>query len=122
MLFLLSAPSFLSCLFVTGEQVALVEVVLRERRTVSTVLQGEVIEASWGNTVLEEQKQTEHVLEGDLRLVKYYRDLKEKTKEQNSLLSAIASHLLNIANDADSIRLMAKATNDFLNSYLSLSN
>ena len=107
MLFLLSAPSFLSCLFVTGEQVASVEVVLSERRTVSTVLQGEVIEASWENTVPDEQKQTEHVLEGDLRLVKYNRDLKEKTQEQNRLLLDLAPYLLNIANDANSIRFMA---------------
>ncbi|XP_067084345.1 RING finger protein 215 isoform X2 [Osmerus mordax] len=80
LLFLLSAPSFLSCLFVTGEQVASVEVVLRERRTVSTVLQGEVIEASWENTVPDEQKQTEHVLEGDLRLVQD--DQQEESQEE----------------------------------------
>lgn len=68
-LFQLSAPSFLSCLLVTGEQVASVEVFVRERRAVSTVLQGEVIEESWDNSVPDEQKEPEHVLEGDLRLV-----------------------------------------------------
>ena len=45
----LCAPSLLSGLLVTGEQAALVEVFLEERRDVNTVLQGEVVEATWGS-------------------------------------------------------------------------
>ncbi|CAB1320204.1 unnamed protein product, partial [Coregonus sp. 'balchen'] len=69
--FLVSAPSFLSCLLVKGAQVALVEVLLRERRDVSTVLQGEVLEATWESSSVPEKhnQQQEHDLEGDLILV-----------------------------------------------------
>ncbi|XP_010901679.2 uncharacterized protein rnf215 isoform X3 [Esox lucius] len=68
--FLLSAPSFLSLMLVTGEQVALVEVVLRERRDASTVLQGEVLEASLeSRRVTEKHDQQAHDFEGDLILV-----------------------------------------------------
>ncbi|XP_064829558.1 RING finger protein 215 isoform X1 [Oncorhynchus masou masou] len=69
--FLVSAPSFLSCLLVTGAQVALVEVLLRERPDVSTVLQGEVLEANWESSSVPEKhnQQQEHDLEGDLILV-----------------------------------------------------
>ncbi|XP_014025968.1 RING finger protein 215 isoform X3 [Salmo salar] len=68
--FLVSAPSFLSCLLVTGAQVALVEILLRERPDVSTVLQGEVLEANWeSSSVPEKHNQQEHDLEGDLILV-----------------------------------------------------
>ncbi|KAM9544858.1 RING finger protein 215 isoform 5-T5 [Salvelinus alpinus] len=69
--FLVSAPSFLSCLLVTGAQVALVEVLLIERPDVSTVLQGEVLEANWESSSVPEKQnqQQEHDLEGDLILV-----------------------------------------------------
>ncbi|KAL0979004.1 hypothetical protein UPYG_G00179190 [Umbra pygmaea] len=68
--FLMSAPSFLSCVLLTGEQVASVEVLLMERRDVSTVLQGEVLEASLeSSSVTEKHNQQVHDLEGDLILV-----------------------------------------------------
>lgn len=67
--FLLSAPSFLSCLLVTGEQVAVVEVSLQEQRAVtSAVLQGEVVEASW-DSIPNKHNEEEPDLEGDLVLV-----------------------------------------------------
>ncbi|KAJ7993741.1 hypothetical protein DPEC_G00257830 [Dallia pectoralis] len=68
---MLSAPSFLSCVLVTGEQVALVGVIVREQRDISTVLQGEVLEASLENSrITEKHDQQVHDFEGDLILVR----------------------------------------------------
>ncbi|KAG5840296.1 RING finger protein 215 [Anguilla anguilla] len=66
----LLAPSFWSCLVVSGEKVALMEIFLSDRQGVSSVLQGEVIEGSWGSKTHDgrENRDNESV-EGSLRLV-----------------------------------------------------
>lgn len=67
--FLFSAPSFLSGLIVTGEQAALVEVLISEPRAVSALLQGEVLETSWDNVPQKLNNHEEHDLEGELILL-----------------------------------------------------
>ncbi|KAM6954243.1 RING finger protein 215 [Aplochiton taeniatus] len=66
--FLFSAPSFLSGLLVTGEQVALVEVYFSEPRAVSALLQGEVLETSWDN-IPQKPNNNEPDLKGELILL-----------------------------------------------------
>ncbi|KAJ8385957.1 hypothetical protein AAFF_G00177780 [Aldrovandia affinis] len=66
----LMAPSFWSCLLVSGEKVALMEVFLRDRQAVSSVLEGEVVEGSWDSKSNEDRDDKGHdPVEGSLRLV-----------------------------------------------------
>ncbi|XP_036382996.1 RING finger protein 215 [Megalops cyprinoides] len=70
----LLAPSFWSCLVVSGEKVARIEVFRRERQGVSSVLQGEVVEGSWDTKSQEDRDDKDNELhhgavEGSLRLV-----------------------------------------------------
>ncbi|KAI1900939.1 hypothetical protein AGOR_G00054990 [Albula goreensis] len=66
----LLAPSFWSCLVVSGEKVALMEVFLSERQGVSTVLQGEVVEGSLSSKPHEDREKKDHdPVEGNLLLV-----------------------------------------------------
>ncbi|KAG9354888.1 hypothetical protein JZ751_001601 [Albula glossodonta] len=66
----LLAPSFWSCLVVSGEKVALMEVFLSERQGVSTVLQGEVVEGSLSSKPHEDREKKDYdPVEGNLLLV-----------------------------------------------------